>query len=223
MSEHAPAFFIPMLSQTRLSVPFVVMDGAAIYDANENVYLQTENIDSWESARLREHLDAMGLSCFIYTIHHDKICIFHSGKPRPQEQAIYRRMKASPYRSYLEGEIYEPEEIVYFKIIDDTANIDALEAQLQDYLAGRKLRAVSRPQSVPGISALYLYADTATLPLAEERLMRLLREKEPGLRPMEVFLRTPYRSEHDAVHLLHRLGNLYEPLKILRMIRKKED
>ena len=223
MSEHAPAFFIPMLSHTRLSVPFVVMDGAAIYDANENVYLQAETIDPWESARLREHLDAMGTSYFIYTIHHDKICIFHSGAPRPQEQAIYRRMKASPYRSYLDGEIYEPEEIVCFKIIDDAANIDALETQIQDYLAGRKLRARGRPQSVPGISALYLYADTATLPLAEARLMQLLREKEPELRPMEVFQRTPYRSEHDAIHLLHRLGNLYEPLKILRLVRKKED
>ena len=30
-------------------------------------------------------------------------------------------------------------------------------------------------------------------------------------------MKTPYRSEHDAMHLLHRLGNLYEPMKILRL------
>ena len=44
MSEHAPAFFTLTMSQTMLSVPFIVMDGAAIYDANENTYLQAETL-----------------------------------------------------------------------------------------------------------------------------------------------------------------------------------
>ena len=220
MSEHAPAFFIPMLGRTHLSVPFIVMDGAAIYDANENVYLQAENIDPWESARLREHLDAMGLSYFIYTIHHNKVCIFHIGDPRAEELAVYERMKSSPYRSYLDGEIYEPEEIVYFKVIAGEREIAELEERLRDYLDGRSLRAVSRPQSAPGISGLYLYADTASLPQAEARLMATLRKQDPALRPTEVFLPRPYRSEHDAMHLLHRLANLYEPLKIRRLWQK---
>ena len=222
MSEHAPAFFVPMLGRAHLSVPFIVMDGAAIYDANENVYLEAQYIDPWESARLREHLDAMGLSYFIYTIHHNKVCIFHAGQPRPEEKTIYERMKSSPYRSYLDGEIYEPEEIVYFKIIDSTENIGALEAKLRDYLEGRKLRAVSRPQSAPGISGLYFYADTASLAQAEERVMAYLREREPDLRATEIFLGRPYHSEHDAMQLLHRLGNLYEPLKIRRLWKKAE-
>ncbi len=222
MSEHAPAFFTLQMSDTMLSMPFIVMDGAAIFDANANRYLQAEMIDVWESARLREHLDALGLSYFIYTIHHNKVCIFHQGEPRPQEQAVYLRMKRSPYRSYLDGEIYEPEEIVYIKIIDERERITALEAQLQPYLADRKLRAVSRPQQVPGVSGLYFYADTASMPHAEARLMQILRETEPTLRPVEVFLPRPYHTEHDAMHLLHRLANLYEPLKIRRLFRKRD-
>jgi hypothetical protein len=55
------------------------------------------------------------------------------------------------------------------------------------------------------------------MPQAQERLMRFLREKEPALQAREVFARTPYRSEHDALHLVHRLTNLYEPLKFLRL------
>ena len=217
MSEHAPAFFTMTMGGTHLSVPFIVMDGAAIYDPNENGYLQTEAVDPLESAALREHLNAMGLGYFIYTIHHNKVCIFHQGKLRAQEQEVYGLMKRSPYRSYLEGEIYRPEEIVYLKVIDEDDKIFVLEKKLSGFLAGRKLRVARRRQSVEGVSALYFYADTADMPQAEERLMRILREKEPELRAREVFLRTPYRSEHDATHLLHRLSNLYEPLKILRM------
>ena len=224
MSEHAPAFFTLTMSQTMLSVPFIVMDGAAIYDANENSYLQTETLDPWEAARLREHLDALGLGYFIYTVHNNKICIFHQGKMHEQERKIYERMKRSPYRSYLEGEIYQANEIVYLKIIDETDKIVVLEKKLESFLAGRKLRVVVRPQqSAPGVSGLYIYADTATFPQAEARLMEILRRKDPALMPREVFLRTPYRSEHDAMVLLHRLGNLYEPLKILRLFPRLKE
>ena len=217
MSAHAPAFFTLTMSHTKLSVPFIVMDGAAIYDANENIYLQAETVAPEESARLRAHLDALGLGYFLYTIHHNKVCIFHQGKLRPQEKAVYDVMRRSPYRSYLEGEIYRAEEIVYLKIIDEDDKILLLEKKLGPFLADRRLRMVRREQSVPGVSALYFYADTANFTAAEERLMQILRKQEEGLRPREVFLPSPYRSEHDAMHLLHRLANLYEPLKILRL------
>ena len=217
MSEHAPAFFTLTMSETMLSVPFIVMDGAAIYDANENTYLQAETLDVQESTELRQHLDAMGVSYFLYTIHHNKICIFHQGELNAQEKAIFERMKRSPYRSYLDGEIYKSDEIVYLKIIDETDKIQVLEKRFAMHLQGHKLRMSVKPQSVPGVSGLYFYADTAAMPQAEVRLMAMLREKEPNLRPREVFLKRPYRSENDAMHLLHRVANLYEPLKVLRL------
>ncbi len=222
MSEHAPAFFTLSLSQAKLSVPFIVMDGAAIYDANENTYLQAETLEPAETEHLRAHLDALGLSYFLYTIHNGKVCIFHQGEMRAQEQAIYENMKRSPYRSYLEGEIYRTEEIVYLKVIDREDRIRMLEKKLRRDLRGRKLRvAMRREYSAPGVSSLYFYTAAATMPLAEKRLMAILREKEPKLRAREVFLDSPYQTEHDAMHLLHRLTNLYEPLKILRLFRRK--
>ena len=45
-------------------------------------------------------------------------------------------------------------------------------------------------------------------------MMDRLREREPDLRPVEIFAPRPYRSEHDAMHLLHRVGNAYEPLAL---------
>jgi len=217
MSEHAPAFFTLSMSDTQLSVPFIVMDGAAIYDANENRYLAAEFLDPILSTELRNHLRSMGLGYFIYTIHSGKVCIFHQGTLHEQEKLIFDRMRRSPYRSYLEGEIYKEDEIVYIKIIDETDKIRVLEKKLGGFLRHKKLRMAARPESVPGVSALYFYADTASMPQAEERVMEYLRRKEPSLRAREVFADTPYRSEHDALHLLHRLANLYEPLKILRL------
>ena len=133
-----------------------------------------------------------------------------------EEKILYDRLRRSPYRSYLEGEVYDPEEIVYFKIIDEEKKVAALAEQLRAVLARHGLRAALRAQTVgKGLTGLYVYSEKATMAAAEATLMALLVEEDPSLEPMEVFSRTGYRSEHDAMHLLHTLGNAYEPVKFL--------
>ena len=214
ISEHAPAFFALQMHEAMLSVPLIVMDGAAIYDARENTYLLTQTVDPASSASLRAALDGMGLSYFIYTVRHGRTCIFHQGALREEERLVLDRMRRSPYRSYLDGEILDAAEIVYYKLIDKTERVEPLEKRLRYALQGQHLRIVSRPQEVPGVSGLYFYSEEAAPEKAEERVMALLREKEPELKPVELFSPTPYRTELDAMRLLHRIGNAYEPLWI---------
>ncbi len=214
MSEHAPAFFLPQLSAARLNFPLIVMDGAAIYDANENTFLQAETIPEEDSRPLRERLDALNIGYFVYTVHHHKTCIFHSGTINDQEKKIYDRMKSSPYRSYLEGEIYDPNEIVYVKVISDGATLLDIEHHLSHTLPRGKLRAVIRPQSEKGLYGLYIYAHTATLEQAKKRLLSLLPEEKPLPETVELRLRNGYTNEHDTMRLLYELENRYEPIRL---------
>ena len=217
MSEHAPAFFALQLTGADIPIPLIVMGGAAIYDANENVYLYAETLRANESQRLREHLDRLGLSYFIYAIHRNKTCIFHQGAMRPEEEQIFRRMKRSPYRIYLEEEVHGPEEVVYYKLIGTEEQTAAWMAQLQSFLHSHGLRGVLRPEAgAPGLGGLYIYAGQMSVKRAQAKLMELLRREDESLRAVDVFLDQPYRSERDAMHLLHRLGDLYEPLALFR-------
>ena len=212
MSEHAPAFFSLQMGGVKLSAPLIVMDGAAIYDANENRYLRAETIPPEDSAPVRARLEALGISYFTYTIRHDKTCVFHTGDYRDEERIVLERMRRSPYRSYLEGEIYEPEEIVYFKIIATAARIGEIEYSLRTVLPKGKLRRVVRPQQGgEDLAALYIYAHAATMEQAQKRLVEMLREEGEDLTPISVRLRAPYRSERDAIHLLHLVADAYEP------------
>ncbi|MBR6353879.1 MAG: hypothetical protein IKS25_07100, partial [Oscillospiraceae bacterium] len=112
-------------------------------------------------------------------------------------------------------EIYREAEIVYFKIIAEDDRIAEIRRELEGFLADKPLRAAVRAQTAAsGISGLYLYSSEATQAHAEQVLMDMLREKEPGLSAQEVFLPQPYRTEHDAMRLLHRLGEAYEPLRL---------
>ena len=220
MLEHAPAFFTLQMSQARLSVPLIVMDGAAIYDATENVFLQTETIDSADSAQLERRLDALGYSYFIYTVHRNKTCIFHRGETTDEERTVLERMRRSPYRSYLEGEIYDPNEIVYYKILAPDSHAREIEESLRGDVENGKLRCACRPQAgSPGISGVYIYSSRSTMEQAQDRLMDLLHKKEPELRPVEIRSRYGYRSERDAIHLLHKLENRYEPIKFFNRKR----
>ena len=220
MSEHAPAFFALQMNETRFTTPLIVMDGAAVYDANENRYLQAETIDPDDSTPVCDRLAAMGVSFFVYTIHNDKTCIFHHGEIREEEKLVYDRMRRSPYRSYLEGEIYDAKEIVYLTIIARRAPLSEIEHALHSVLPKGRLRRVIRPQQGgEDLFALYIYSHSATMEQAQKRLLEMLRGQEGELKSVTFTLRAPYRSERDALHLLHKVGNAYEPLLLGRKPR----
>ena len=214
MSEHAPAFFMSQMTGVSLSVPMIVMDGAGIYDANENVYLSTVTLPPDSSRWLMKRLDTLGISYFIYTVHKNRNCIYHRGRMTDAEAVVYQRLKRSPYRQYLDDDRFTPEDIVYIKVVTAGGQAARIEKVLASSLAHRGLRTVIRPQAgLPDGTSLYIYAANADMAHAQERLMRLLEKKEPGLQATDVFSEHGYQSEHDAVHLLHTLGNSYEPFR----------
>ena len=222
MSEHAPAFFTLQMNEAMLSVPLIVMDGAAIFDPRENEYLDTVTLPPKASAWLRAELERLRLPYFIYTVHRGRTCIFHAGEMNGQEKLVYERMRSSPYRSYLDGESFLPEEIVYLKLISESDKIAVLEKRLRTALSVHGLRAAVREQAgVPGLAGLYLYARDATMENAAARLLARLRQDNAALSGQSVALQAPYRSEHDAMVLLHRLESAYEPLWLFR--KKREE
>ena len=215
MSEHAPAFFTVQMGSAKLNIPMIVMDGAAVYDPHENTYLHAETLPPEASKRVMERLDELQISYFIYTIHHDKTCIFHRGSVRAEEQIVYERMRRSPYRSYLEGEILDAEEIVYLKVIGQKEEMALLLERLRSVLPETQLRPVIRDQAGgPTLGSLYIYSAGATMEQAGRRLMAKLQEDDPALTPMPILSHGKYRSERDAVHLLHLVEKHYEPIRL---------
>lgn len=223
ISRHAPAFFAAQLSAVELNLPMIVMDGAALYDVRENRYLQTETMRESDASRLMEKLDNLGQSYFLYTVRNHKTRIFHVGEMRGAEQDVLNRLRRTPYRDYLDADIYSLGEIVCVKLIGETKEIERLRNRLYTFALCRKLRTAIQPQTdAPGVSGLYIYSERATVRGAEARLMEMLRKDNPDLSPLEMFSPSGYRSEHDAMVLLLRLYNRYAPVRLLPSRRKKK-
>ncbi|MBR6965456.1 MAG: FUSC family protein [Clostridia bacterium] len=220
ISEHAPAFFISQMNSLRLSVPMIVMDGAGIYDPADNMYLSTVNMAPESSRWLMDQLSNMGVSYFIYTVSKNRNSIYHHGTMSQEEQIVYQRLKRSPYRQYLDEDTFDPKDIVYIKIVAKEERAERIWRAIKELLPNNGLRVVLRSQAgLDRGSSLYFYAEQANVQQAEKQLMRIMHEKEPRLKAKEVFYKKGYHSEHDAIHLMSRLGNLYEPSYFRAWIR----
>ena len=135
MSEHAPAFHLSQMNNIKWTVPMIVMDGAAIYDAENNTYLSTVNIDPASTRWLMKRLDGMGVGYFIYTVHRDRNCIYRHGTLNENERKVYEHLKRSPYRLYLDDDHFSLSEVVYIKIVTKTDHAFSLERSLMPSLA----------------------------------------------------------------------------------------
>lgn len=210
MSKHAPAFQTAQLGDVKITVPMVVMDGAAIYDPNENVYVATTHMDPASCRWLMKRLE--GISYFIYTVHRDRNCIYHHGELTELETQVYNYLKRSPYRYYLDNDHFAVSEVLFIKVVTHGDEADRLQRELQPNLEKMKLRSVVRPQT--GLSegcSLYFYPINADMAHAQQHLMRLLKQEDPTLVACDLAEERPYRTEQDALRTLRKLKNLYEP------------
>ncbi len=220
ISEHAPAFFISQISQIRLNAPMIVMDGAGIYDANENIYLATNSIPPESSEWLMGKLNSMGLSYFIYTVNKNRNFIYHHGTMSQEEQKVMQRMRSSPYRQYLNDDSFDPEDIVYIKIVALEDRAERVWRAMKDMVSQSGLRVVLRPQpGLEGGSSLYFYASDATVDNAKGQVLEMVRAQHPDLQAREIISRARYHSENEAIHLLHILSRAYEPLRLIHWLK----
>ena len=211
ISEHAPAFIAHQISTVNPTVPMIVMDGAAIYDSAESEYRYEAYLSLDNSRMAKEALDKIGCNYFTYTIHHNKTCIFHHGEEYNElEKKVYDRLKKTPYRSYFNEEVFQENEIVYFKMIDTENNILQLENLLTGMLPPERFRIVRHKDDTgPKASALYIYDAYATVENAKKKLLTLI-PQGALLTPVDVSLPGGFRYPNDALHVLSLVDRRFE-------------
>ena len=223
MSKHAPTIQTAQLNGIKITVPMIVMDGAAIYDPNENVYLATTNIQPSSSRWLMKRLESLEISSFVYTVHRDHNCIYHHGRMTELEHTVYRYLRRSPYRYYLDDDHYSLSDIVYIKIVASGDDLEHIQKELEPTLEKMKLRSVIRPQ--PGLKdgcSLYFYALHADTRHAQIHLMRLLKQKDPRLEKCDVIADRPCLTLQDTIRILRKLTDEYAPFTLTAWLRKQK-
>ena len=190
------------------------MDGAAIYDIAEKQYLNPIAMSPSDAYSLCNICRGLKTGYCIYAVRDNSMMIYRGGNISWAEQQEYELMKRSPYRNYLEGDFVKDDQIMFIRVIDINRKIDQLEQQFTKLLAPGRFRMVRRAQpKMEGYSGLYFYHPKAAVENQKRALLKKLNEAEKQkLLPVDVLLKRDYRSDNDAIHLLNRTRNIFEPV-----------
>lgn len=225
VSRWAPAFIMSQMGLLNVNAPMIIMDGAALYDIEENKYLDVIDIPKENAKRLLSILGAFRASCNIYTVNERTLSIYRSGTVNEAELKEFETMKRSPYRNYMDGMYRENDYIAFIRVIDTKGNIKELQHQMRSMLPLGMFRTEVREEArFPEYSSLYFYDAKATQDEMKKRVKRVM-EARCGyeLETVDMLPRTTkYLPEHDALMLLGRLKSKYEPVAFLPERKRKE-
>lgn len=218
VSRWAPAFIISQMGLLNVNAPFIVMDGAALYDIKENRYLDVIEIPKPDAARLCEIIKHFGAGCNIYTVQNNTMSIFHKGEMNEAEQQTYAIMKRSPYRNYIDGDYHDEDKIALIRVLDTPERIEQLAYLVQSVLPPGMFRMELREDATFNeYRGLYFFSPKASVAEMKKRVLSYMEhETDSALKPVDILPRmSGYLPEHDAMLLLGRLKNAYEPIHFL--------
>lgn len=225
VSRWAPAFIISQMGLLNVKVPMIIMDGAGLYDLQENKYLDVIDIPKADVERLRSILASFHVGYNIYTVNEHTLSIFRDGPISEAEQKEFETMKRSPYRHYLDGMYREDDYITFIRVNDTAEKIQELNYELQSVLPSGMFRTEIREDiRYPEYKSLYFYSPKATQEEMKRRVCKIM-EQQTGtkLERVDMLPKTSrYLPEHDAMLLLGRLKNKYEPVAILSLLHRKK-
>jgi len=123
MTSHTVASFLESAGSIRFKLPVILVDGAVLYDPVNHCYLEKKDMIYEEIAPLVSNLEGMGLDVFKSSVIDDSFIIFYDRLHCEGAQDIYRKLRTSPYRNYINRPLPEGLPVVYILAIDSTDKI----------------------------------------------------------------------------------------------------
>lgn len=214
VSRWAPAFLLSQMGTMNINLPVIVMAGAAMYDIPNKQYMNAIPVSQEDTDLLAEHLlEICGGYC-LYTVRESNMFVYRRGEMNAQEEDDYIMMKRSPYRNYVYGDPAPEDQICFIRVIAPDEVINEYEQKLLPLIPDT-LRMEKRKQPrMNQCSGLYFFNANATIENQKANLIQYLKDHgEHGLVPVDMISQDGYLSIRDALHLLRKLRDIYEPPK----------
>ena len=123
-----------ILTPVNIKLPIVLMNGAAIYDANTKKYIRTENLDHSKAVEIIETFQKYGLSPLMYTIHDDSMSTYFEPPITNLMQRYIDLRKMRYGKGFHETKSLKEtcqNESVYFSTLGPKEALDAVAKALQ--------------------------------------------------------------------------------------------
>ena len=216
-----PASLMEPMWGIRLKLPVFAMDGAVLYDINENRYLKVYVISNSTSRKVLDLMKQEGLACFTNVIIDDMLVIYYEDTKEKVQEELVKNLRKSPYRNYVKREFQSEEGVVYFMMLYPSEIIEGFYKKLEQQGFTKDLKVLKyKSQDYEGYSYLKIYNKNAT----KENMIHYLKERT-NLSNVVTFGSIKGRYDivvepGDTNKVVHMLKKLYEPIKWGKQRRK---
>ena len=158
-----PASVREALEGVNLKLPIIAMDGAVLYDMEENSFLMKYQMSDSQADKMSTFLDDIGITYFTNTVVDDLLVIYYQNLENEAEQGIYERYRKSPYRNYVKVEHPICSNVVYFLVIEKKEKTEQIYQQLmeQDWVSDFRI-VLADSMNYPGYAHIKIYHKQAT-------------------------------------------------------------
>lgn len=170
-----PATVRETLQGINLKLPIIAMDGAVLYDMNDNSFLMSYEMSYLQARKVIEFLENEHISYFANVVIDDVLVIYYNELGNRAEQEIYKQMRKSPYRNYMKRPLPENENVVYFMMIEKKERIEKLYEKIstQEWADECKILMYDSTD-YPGYAYIKIYHKDATRENMLRNLLALL-------------------------------------------------
>ena len=153
-----PASLMEPMWGIRLKLPVIAMDGAVLYDINENRYLKVYVISNSTSRKVLDLMKQEGLACFTNVIIDDMLVIYYEDTKEKVQEELVKNLRKSPYRIYVKREFQSEEGVVYFMMLYPSEIIEGFYKKLEQQGFTKDLNVlIYKSQDYEGYSYLKIY------------------------------------------------------------------
>ncbi len=99
-TARTPATVVPLMSEVKNGLPYIVMAGAAMWDPQASEFVDVQAIDHNTVRAIATIFEHHCLHPFIYRQHGNRIHAHHYGKMSQQESAFVAERQGSPFKTF---------------------------------------------------------------------------------------------------------------------------
>ncbi|MBO6016167.1 MAG: FUSC family protein [Lachnospiraceae bacterium] len=163
MTLRTPATYLETMGEVRPRIPIIAMDGALLYDVNENSYPKMYVISAVHATEIETFLRGKGFVFFTTVILEDVLLIYYDELHNEAERRIFEKLHRSPYRNYLKKQRPVEHAAVYYMLIDTEERISALLDDMEKAGYRDQFKILSYPSDdYPGYRYIKIYNKNAT-------------------------------------------------------------
>lgn len=102
-TARTPATVVPLMSEVKTTLPYIVLAGAAMWDAVRGEFVDVQSIPHDTVRAIAAIFEKNGLHPFIYRQHGNMIHAHHYGEMSRQEQEFVAERQNSPFKRFFLG------------------------------------------------------------------------------------------------------------------------